>query len=93
MHTFINHRSHSIDDVIVNQPLVRSTQVVVVIDDVILLTPEYQLQQICKDFILEHGMRLSYCHACQIKEKAKKIIYGLPQNYHKLLPWICDRVV
>ena len=35
VHTFINHHSHSINDVVSNQPLVRSTRAAMVIDDVI----------------------------------------------------------
>ena len=38
-------------------------------------------------------MRLSYCQAWKIKEKAKEGIYGFPRNYYKLFPWMCDRVV
>ena len=35
-------------------------------------------------------MRLSYSQAWQLKEKTKERIYGLPKNYYKLLPWICQ---
>ena len=35
MHTFINEHSHSVDDVVASQPLVRSNRAVVVIDEVI----------------------------------------------------------
>ena len=38
-------------------------------------------------------MRLTYCQAWQIKEKAKERIYGQPKNYYKLLPWMCERIV
>ena len=86
VHTFINHHNHSIDDVVTNEPLVRSTRADVVIDDVIRSTPKYQPRQICEDFIREHMMRLSYCPAWKIKEKAKERIYGFPRNYYKLLP-------
>ena len=61
VHTFINQHYHSVNDVVANQSLVRSNRVVVVIDDVIQSTPEYQPRQICKDFVREYGMRLSYC--------------------------------
>ena len=93
VNTFINHHNHSIDDVVANQPLVRSTRADVVIDDVIRSTLEDQPRQICEDFVCEHRVRLSYCQAWKIKEKAKERIYGFPRNYYKLLPWICDQVV
>ena len=38
-------------------------------------------------------MRLSYSQAWQLKEKTKERIYGLPKNYYKLLPWICQRLL
>ena len=28
-----------------------------------------------------------------MKEKAKERIYGIPKNYYKLLPWMCERIV
>ena len=68
VHTFINQHYHSVDDVVSNQSLVRSNRVVVVIDDVIRSTLEYQPRQICKDFVREYGMRLSYCQTGKIKE-------------------------
>ena len=38
-------------------------------------------------------MRLTYCQAWKIKEKAKERIYGQPKNYYKLLPLMCERIV
>ena len=38
-------------------------------------------------------MRLTYCQVWKIKEKAKKRIYGQPNNYYKLLRWMCERIV
>ena len=93
VHTFRNEHSHIVDDVVASQPVVRSNQAVVVIGEVIRSTPEYQPQQICKDFVGEHGMRLTYYQAWQIKDKAKERIYGQPKNYYKLLPWMCERKV
>ena len=61
-----------------------------VIGEVIQSTLEYQLRKICKDFIKEHGIRLTYYQAWQIKEKAKERIYGQPKSYYKLLPWMCE---
>ena len=90
VHTFINHRNHSIDDVVANESLVRSTRADMVIDDVIRSTPKYQPQLICEYFVREHRMRLSYCQAWKIKEKAKERIYGFPRNF---LLWMCYRVV
>ena len=58
-----NKHSHTIDDVVASQPVVRSNRAAVVIDEVIRSTPEYQPRQICKDFVREHGMRLTYCQA------------------------------
>ena len=74
------------DYVVSSQPVVRSNHVDVVIDEVIRSTPEYQPRKICEDFVREHGMRLTYCQAWKIKEKAKERIYGQPKNYYKLLP-------
>ncbi|KAL6328039.1 hypothetical protein AAG906_033307 [Vitis piasezkii] len=31
--------------------------------------------------------------AWKMKEKAKECIYGLPKNYYKLLPWMCERML
>ena len=93
MHTFRNEHRHTMEDVVTSQPIVRSNRAAVVIDEVIRFTPEYQPRKICKDFVREHGMRLTYFQAWQIKEKAKERIYGQPKNYYKLLPWICERIV
>ena len=90
MHTFINHHNHSIDDVVANEPLVRSTRADMVIDDVSQSTPKYQPRLIYEDFVGEHRMRSSYCQAWKIKEKVKERIYGFPRNYYILLPWMCD---
>ena len=68
----------------------RCNQVLKVIDNVIQSTLEYMPRKMCKDFVWEHGMGLNYVQAWQIKEKAKERIYGQPNNYYKLLPWICD---
>ena len=38
-------------------------------------------------------MRLSYCQAWKIKEKAKERVFGQPENYYKLLPLMCDKIV
>ena len=63
-----------------------------VIDDVIQCTLEYMPQQICKEFVWEHGMHLTYVQAWNIKEKAKERIYGQSKNFYKLLPWMCQRI-
>ena len=81
------------DDVVASLPVVRSNRVDVVIDEVIRSTPKYQPRQICKDFVREHGMRLTYYQAWKIKEKTKERIYGKPKNYYMLLPWMCERIV
>ena len=72
MHTFINEHSHTVDDVVASQPFVRSNRASMVIDEVIRFTLEYQPQKICKDFIREHGMRLTW----QMKKKVKERIHG-----------------
>ena len=92
MHTFVNEHRHTIDDVVSSQPLVRCNRASKVIDDVIRCTPEYMPRQICKDFVREHGMCLTYVQAWHIKKKAKEIIYGQPKNFYKLLPWMCERI-
>ena len=92
VHTFINEHRHIIDDLVSAQPLVRSNRASKVIDDVIQFTPEYIPRKICKDFIWEHGMRLTYLQAWHIKEKVKEIMYGQPKNVYKLLPWMCERI-
>ncbi|KAL6323843.1 hypothetical protein AAG906_005838 [Vitis piasezkii] len=93
VHTFRNVHNHCLEDVALSQPLVRSTCAFLVIDDVIWSTLEYQPRQICKDFMRQHGIQLTYLQAWQMKEKAKERIYGLPKNYYKLLSWICERMV
>ena len=55
------------------QPTIRANSVSVLIDDVIRLTPEYQPHQICKDFVKQHGLRLTYNQAWHLKEKAIKL--------------------
>ena len=62
-------------------------------DDVMRSTPDYQAHQICKDFIRQHGLRLLYNQAWNLKEKAKERVYGIPKNYYKLLHWMCKRIV
>ena len=49
-------------------------------------------RQICKDFVREHGMHLTYVQAWHIKEKAKERIYDQPKNFYKLLPWMRERI-
>ncbi|RVX18277.1 hypothetical protein CK203_006644 [Vitis vinifera] len=93
VHTFRNVHNHCLEDVALSQPLVRSTRASLVIDDVIRSTPEYQPRQICKDFVRQHGIQLTYLQAWQMKEKAKERIYGQPKNYYKLLPWMCERML
>ncbi|KAL6314417.1 hypothetical protein AAG906_025642 [Vitis piasezkii] len=90
---FICPTSHWLEDVALSQPLVRSNHASLVIDDVIRSTPEYQPRQICKDFVRQHGIQLTYLQARQLKEKAKERIYGQPKNYYKLLPWMCERML
>ena len=63
VHTFENTHNHSLDDVSSSQPMIRANRASMVIDDVIRLTPEYQPRQICKDFVRQHGLRLTYCQA------------------------------
>ena len=92
VHRFVNEHRHTVDDVVSSQPLVRCNRVSKVIDDVIRCTPEYMPQKICKDFVREHGMRLTYVQAWHIKKKAKERIYGQPKNFYKLLPWMCERI-
>ena len=50
VHTFRNEHSHTVDDVVASQPVVRSNCAAVVIDEVIRSTPEYQPRKICKRF-------------------------------------------
>ena len=54
VHTFQNEHSHTVDDVVASQPVVGSNCAVVVIDEVIQSTPEYQPRKICK--ILSENM-------------------------------------
>ena len=93
VHTFENTHNHSLDDVASSQPTIRANRASMVIDDVIRLTSEYQLHQICKDFVKQHGLRLTYNQAWHLKEKAKEQIYGILKYYYKLLSWMCERVV
>ena len=64
VHTFVNEHKHTIDDIVSSQPLVRCNQASKVIDNVIRSTPKYMTQQICKDFVREHEIRLTYVQAC-----------------------------
>ena len=93
VHTFHNVHNHSLEDVSSSQPLIRSNRASLVIDDVISCTPNYLSSQICKDFIRQHGMQLTYLQAWQMKEKEKERIYGQPKCYYKLFPWMCDKMV
>ena len=81
VHTFEIGYNHSLDDVASSQPLIKAKRVSKMIDDVIRSTPNYQPCQICKDFVKQHGLRLSYSQAWHLKEKAKEQIYGIPKNY------------
>ena len=63
VHTFRNVHNHCLEDVVLSQPLVRSTRASLVIDDVIRSTPEYQPRQICKDFVRQHDIQLTYLQA------------------------------
>ena len=65
--------NHSLDVVASSQPTIRANRVSMVIDDVIRLTPEYQPRQICKDFVRQHGLQMTYNQAWQLKEKAIKL--------------------
>ena len=63
VHIFRNLHNHSLEDVVLSQPLVRSNRASLLIDDVIWFTPEYQPRQICKDFQRQHRMQLTYLQA------------------------------
>ena len=63
LHTFVNEHRHTVDDIVSSQPLVRCNRDLKVIDDVIRSTPEYMPQKICKDFVQEHEMCLTYVQA------------------------------
>ncbi|RVW94875.1 hypothetical protein CK203_034615 [Vitis vinifera] len=93
VHTFHNHHNHSLEDVVVCQPLVRSNRASLLIDDVIRSTPDYQPRQICKDFQRQHGMQLTCLQLWNIKEKANERIYREPKYYYRLLPWMCEKMV
>ena len=86
VHTFHNVHNHSLDNVASSQASIRSNCASMVINEVIRSTPDYQPRQICKDFVRQHGMKLSYSQAWPLKEKAKERIYSIPKNYYKLLP-------
>ena len=60
VHTFVNKHRHTVDDVVSSQSLVRCNRASKVIDDVIRCTLEYMPRKICKDFVREHGTRLTY---------------------------------
>ena len=92
VHTFKIGHNHSLYDVASSQPSIKDKRVSKMIDDVIRSTLDYQPRQICKDFVRQHGLRLSYNQAWNLKEKAKERIYGIPKNYYKLLPWMCERI-
>ena len=92
VHTFENTHNHSLDDVASLQPTIRANRASMVIDDVIRSIPEYQPRRICKDFVRQHGLQLTYNQAWHLKEKAKEHIYGISKYYYKLLPWICKRI-
>ena len=92
VHMFVNEHIHTVDDLVSSQTLVRCNQASMVIDDVIRCTPKYMPRQICKDFVLEHGMCLTYVQAWHIKEKAKERIYSQLKNFYKLLSWLCERI-
>ena len=72
VHIFENTHNHSLDDVTSSQPTIRANRASMVIDDVIRSTPEYQPRQICKDFVRQHGLRLTYNQAWNLKEKDKE---------------------
>ena len=56
VHTFRNVHNHCLEDVVLSQPLVRSTRASLVIDDVIRSTPEYQPRQICSTHVVHKGI-------------------------------------
>ena len=49
-------------------------------------------QKICKEFVWEHGMRLTYVQVLHIKEKDKERIYDQSKNFYRLFPWMCERI-
>ena len=93
VHTFENTHNHSLDDVASSQPTIRANLASMVIDDVIRSTPEYKPCQICKDCVRQHGLRLTYNQAWNLKEKAKERIYEILKYYYKLLSLMCKRIV
>ena len=90
VHTFVNEYRHTVDDLVSSQTLVRCNRASKVIDDVIRCITKYMPRQICKDFVREHGMCLTYVQAWHIKEKAKERKYGQLKNFYKLLSWLCE---
>ena len=89
VHTFRNVHNHCLGDVALSQPLVRSTCAFLVMDDVVRSTPEYQPRQICKDFVRQHGIQLTYLQAWKIKENAKELF----MDYQKIITNCCHGCV
>ena len=60
VHTFEIGHNHSLDDIASSQPSIRAKRVSKMIDYVIRSIADYQPHQIYKDFVRQHGLRLSY---------------------------------
>ena len=59
-------------------------------DDVIRGSLDYLPRQLCKDFVRQYRITLTYSQVWNMKERSKERIHGIPQFLYKLLSWLCD---
>ena len=63
IHTFRNIHNQSIEDVSFGQPAVHTKRGGRMVDDVIRGSPDYLPRQLCKDFVQQYGITLTYSQA------------------------------
>ena len=54
-------------------------------DDVIRGSPDYLPRRLCKDFVRQYRITLTYSQVWNMKERSKERIHGIPQFLYKLL--------
>ncbi|KAH7856666.1 hypothetical protein Vadar_004037 [Vaccinium darrowii] len=88
-----NEHVHSALDGTTYKPTIRTKQVGLIFKNKILDKPQFLPRDICKEFEVALGCRLTYNQGWRAKERAKEAINGPPSASFHLVPWMCRRLV
>lgn len=91
--TFIDNHSHSAMDQIKCKPKLMAKLMGNIIQEKIMDSPTYLPQELYDDSLKNLAITLTKNQALAIKKKAKEVIHGKLENYFKVIPWLCNRLV